>query len=66
MVLVDNICGEILEIFTKKSAIKVAEERVKYYNSEISYRHHNKPHNIYAVMMVSDNTITIDYEQKGK
>lgn len=66
MVIIDNVVGEIIEIFTKSSAIKFAEARVKYHNSEFAYKHQGKHYNAHAVMTINNNTITIDYDKEDK
>ena len=50
MKIIDNIRGEIQFVISKKSAIRNAEQRVKYYDD---------PH---ITMTVNRYTITIDYK----
>ena len=62
MKIVDNILGEIVEILSKHTAIKLAKERVDYHNSQFNYKHRGKHNPCNAVMTIDKNTITIDYK----
>ena len=44
--------------------IKIAEDRVKYHNSEFNYSHRGKHYSCNAEMIIHKNRITIDYKKE--
>ena len=53
----DHVVGEIVNTSTKEQAIKIAEKRIQYHNSEFNYSHRGKHYSAGA-------TYTIDETKK--
>lgn len=63
MRIVDNITGEILDILSKHTAMKIASQRLNYHNSKFNYSHRGKHDSANAEMTIKGNIITIDYKE---
>ena len=60
-IIIDNIANEELATTNKSKALRLAQERIAYHNSEFNYSHRGKHYSANATLTIVNNIITINY-----